>query len=362
VGSIGTLSGRQFAMDRDGRWDRVFKAYTAIVRGDAPRAESAFEALQRAYDAGATDDRVEPIRIGDYEGVAGSFMADFASKTAPVWEWYGEEVGLAMNVRADRMRQLSAMLMRRGLPPEVEGWLTDRGKAVYAFQEHCYRCLTEHDPALKLPVAFPREQVRGSFGEVLAAAGLRQLRCAETEKGAHVTTFFSGGREEPFPGEDRRLVPSPRDAASHQHRPEMSAGEVAEEAVAAIRSGGYDFILVNFANPDVLGHTGDLGAVIRGLEAADAGVGAIVEAVREAGGALLVTSAHGNCEQMQDAAGQPHAGHTTHPVPLYYMNDADPGVALRPGGRIADIAPTMLEILGLPQPEEMTGRSLRVST
>jgi 2,3-bisphosphoglycerate-independent phosphoglycerate mutase len=265
-----------------------------------------------------------------------------------------------MNVRADRMRQLSAMLMRRGLPPEVEGWLTDRGKAVYAFQEHCYRCLTDHDPALKLPVAFPRRQVSASFGEVIAAAGLRQLRCAETEKGAHVTTYFSGGREEPFAGEDRRLVPSPRDVASHHQKPEMSAADVARETADAVRSGGYDFILVNFANPDVLGHTGDLGAAVHALEAVDAGVGAIAEAVREAGGALLITSVHGNCEEMVDAEGKPHAGHTAHPVPFYYLNDADPGVALRAGGRIADIAPTMLELLGLPQPEEMTGCSLRV--
>lgn len=359
VGVVGTLSGRHYAMDRDGRWDRVLKAYHAIVRGPAPRADSAHEALQHAYDAGLTDDRVEPVRIGGYEGVKGDFMAEFIPGQKPVWEWHGEEVGLALNARPDRMRQLSAMLARRGLPPEVEGWLTERGKAIHAFQKHNYRCLTEHDPALGLPVAFPREPLGDSFGEVIARAGLRQLRCGESEKAAHVTWMFSGGREEPFPGEDRRLVASPRDVHSYAQRPEMSAAEVAREAAEAIRGGGYDFILVNFANPDAVGHTGDLGAAVRAVEAVDAGVGAIAEAVREAGGALLVTSAHGNVEQMKDSLGKPHPGHTRNPVPLYYLNEADPGVALRPGG-IADVAPTMLEILGLPLPEAMTGRSLRV--
>ncbi|HSN99783.1 MAG TPA: 2,3-bisphosphoglycerate-independent phosphoglycerate mutase, partial [Candidatus Nanopelagicales bacterium] len=359
VGVIGTISGRHYAMDRDGRWDRTFKAYSAIVRGDAPRAESTLEALQQAYAAGLRDERVEPTRIGEYEGAVGTFMADFTSKQRPVpWEWFGEEVGLALNVRADRMRQLSAMFLRRDLPPQAMEWLSDRGKAVYAFQEHCYRCLSDPDPSLKLPVAFPRESVPGSLGEVIAEAGLRQLRCAESEKAAHVTWMFSGGREEPFPGEDRRIVPSPRDVETHAERPEMSAAEVAAAAAAAVREGGHDFVLVNFANPDVVAHSGDLAAAVRAVEAVDAAVGVIAEALREAGGALVITSAHGNCEEML-AAGAPHADHTRNPVPLYYVNDADPGVTLRPGGRLEDVAPTLLELLGLPQPESMTGRSLR---
>jgi 2,3-bisphosphoglycerate-independent phosphoglycerate mutase len=359
VGVIGTLSGRSYAMDRDERWDRVQKAYAAIVRGPAKTAETAFDAIRAAYLAGVTDEHIEPVRIGDYSGVQGSFMADFAS-ASPVWEWWGEEVGLSMNVRPDRMRELSAMFVRRGVPEEVEELLTDRGKAVHAFQEWCYGGLTELDPALKLPIAFPREEVSDTFPEALARAGRKQLRCAETEKRAHVTTFFNGGREAPFDGEDRRLVPSPRDVATHDERPEMSAAAVASEVARAIRGGAYDFILVNFANPDVVAHTGVLEAAVAAVEAVDAGVGAIAAAVREAGGALVVTAGHGNCEQMRDDQGEPDPAHTLNPVPFYYLNERDEGVALRPGGRLCDVAPTLLEVLGIPQPAAMTGRSLRI--
>jgi 2,3-bisphosphoglycerate-independent phosphoglycerate mutase len=356
-GVIGTISGRYWAMDRDRRWDRVHRAYTAIVRGEAPRAENAFDALAISYDRGITDEFVEPIRIGDYTGVKGSLMADFASKN-PVWEWHGEETGLAFNFRPDRMRELSAMLTRRNIPPEVDELLKERGRAIYAFDEHAYATMTEYDKALRLPVAFPKETVADSFGELVSRAGMKQLRCAETEKYAHVTYFFSGGREEPFEGEDRALVPSPRDCATYDLRPEMSAPGVAREVVAAIEGGKYDFILVNFANPDMVGHTGKLDAAVAAVEAVDAGLGLIMDAVRRAGGALVVTADHGNCEQMKDASGQPHTAHTLNPVPLYYMNDADRAALLRPGGRICDVAPTLLEILGMPQPEAMTGRSL----
>ncbi|AUX20547.1 phosphoglyceromutase [Sorangium cellulosum] len=359
VGVIGTLSGRYYAMDRDKRWDRVMKAYTAIVRGDAPRADTAYEAIEASYAAGKTDEFVEPVRIGDYKGIQGDFVADFAAKD-PRWEWQGEEVGLAVNFRPDRMREISAMLTRRNLPPEVEELLSDRGKPVYAFQEHCYSGMTEYDAALKLPVAFPKDEVTDSFPEVIARAGLTQLRCAETEKYAHVTYFFNGGREAAFPGEDRKLVPSPRDVATYDQKPEMSAAGVAGEVTAAVKSGKYDFILVNFANPDMVGHTGILEAAIHAVEAVDTGVGAIADAVREAGGAMLITADHGNCEQMKDEQGNPHTAHTLNPVPLYYLNQNDPGIELRSGGRICDVAPTMLEILGLPQPAAMTGRSLRV--
>lgn len=359
-GVIGTLSGRFYAMDRDKRWERVQQAYTAIVRGDAPRAETAKEALAASYDAGKTDEFVEPVRIGDYEGIKGSFMADFAAKT-PIWEWFGEEVGLGFNFRPDRMREISAMFSRRNLPPEVQEWLTDRGKAVYAFDEWSYLCMTEYDAALNLPVAFTKEDVKETFGEIIARAGLTQLRCAETEKYAHVTYFFSGGREKPFEGEDRKLVPSPRDVATYDQKPQMSAPEVAAEVAAAVTAQKYDFILVNFANPDMVGHTGNLEAAIHAVETIDAGVGLIADAVKAAGGALIITSDHGNCERMRDDHGRPHTAHTTNPVPLYYMNDGDRDVALRSGARIADVAPTMLEILGLPVPEAMTGRSLRTA-
>jgi 2,3-bisphosphoglycerate-independent phosphoglycerate mutase len=296
------------------------------------------------------------VRIGAYTGIKGSFMADFASKN-PVWEWFGEETGLAVNFRPDRMRELSAMLTRRNIPPEVDEMLKERGRNIYAFDNHAYASMTEYDPALKIPVAFPREVVADSFGEVVSRAGMTQLRCAETEKYAHVTYFFSGGREEPFEGEARVLVPSPRDVATYDQKPEMSAPGVADEVVKAVESGKYDFILVNFANPDMVGHTGKLDAAISAVEAVDAGLGRIMAAVRDKGGALLVTADHGNCEQMKDDKGQPHTAHTTNPVPFYYMNDADKGAKLRPG-RIADVAPTMLELLGLPKPEAMTGRSL----
>jgi 2,3-bisphosphoglycerate-independent phosphoglycerate mutase len=265
-----------------------------------------------------------------------------------------------VNFRPDRMREISAMFVRRNLPPEVEEFLTDRGKPVHAFQEWCYSCMTEYDRSLNLPVAFPKEEVTDSFPEVISKAGLKQFRCAETEKYAHVTYFFNGGREEPFPGEDRKLVPSPRDVPTYDKKPEMSAPAVASEVVLAIRSGAYDFIVVNFANPDMVGHTGDLDATVHALETIDACLGEIGDAVRAAGGALLITSDHGNCEQMRDEQGSPHTAHTLNPVPLYYFNERDEGVALRPGGRICDVAPTMLEILGLPQPAAMTGRSLRV--
>jgi 2,3-bisphosphoglycerate-independent phosphoglycerate mutase len=356
-GVIGTISGRYWAMDRDKRWDRVHKAFAAIVRGEAPKADSAFEALVMSYDKGITDEFVEPVRIGAYTGVKGSLMADFASK-GPVWEWHGEEAGFAFNFRPDRMRELSAMLTRRNIPPEVDELLKDRGRAIYAFDEHAYATMTEYDKDLRLPVAFPRENVADSFGELLSRAGKTQLRCAETEKYAHVTYFFSGGREEPFEGEDRGLVPSPRDVATYDLKPEMSAPGVAHEVVAAIESGRYDFILVNFANPDMVGHTGKLDAAIHAVEAVDVGIGLIMDAVRAKGGALLVTADHGNCEQMTDDKGEPHTAHTLNPVPLYYMNDADRDATLRAGGRICDVAPTMLEILGMPQPEAMTGRSL----
>jgi 2,3-bisphosphoglycerate-independent phosphoglycerate mutase len=358
-GVIGTLSGRYFAMDRDKRWDRVHRAYKAIVRDPAPRVDTAYEAIMASYDAGKTDEFVEPVRIGDYDGIKGQFAADFAAKE-PKWEWWGEEVGFGFNFRPDRMREISAMLSRRNLPPEVDEWLKDRGKNVYAFDEWSYACMTEYDSALKLPVAFTKEDVKESFGELISRAGLRQLRCAETEKYAHVTYFFNGGREEPFPGEDRKLVPSPRDVATYDLKPEMSAPEVAAAVAAAVSSGQYDFILVNFANPDMVGHTGDLAAAVRAVESVDAGIGLIAGAVRAQKGALIITSDHGNCELMHDSLGRPHTAHTTNPVPLYYMNDADRDIELRPQGKIADVAPTMLEILGLPQPEVMTGTSLRV--
>jgi 2,3-bisphosphoglycerate-independent phosphoglycerate mutase len=369
-GTIGTVSGRYWAMDRDQRWDRVYRAYQAIVReetSDDPRApvliphfDDAFEALRDAYADGKTDEFVPPARLGDYSGLRGNFCADFSSG-APVWEWHGEEVGFCFNFRPDRVRELSAMFLRRNLPPEVMSeMLTHRDKPIVAFEDGNYAGMTEYDKALKLPAAFTKDDVKRSFGEVIADAGLTQLRCAETEKYAHVTYFFNGGREPPFPGEERKLVPSPRDVATYDQKPEMSAPEVAHTVAEAIRSGKYDFILVNLANPDMVGHTGNLDAAVKAVEVVDAGLGVLWEAVREQKGALIVTADHGNCETMRDENGEPHTAHTMNPVPLYYVDDAQRTAVLRSGGRIADVAPMMLEILGIPPPPEMTGSSLLV--
>ena len=366
-GIIGTVSGRYWAMDRDKRWDRVMRAYRAIVREEAtgdpkapslvPHFDDVFEALHASYADGKTDEFVEPARLGDYDGMKGDYTAAFGDGPL-AWEWRGEEVGFGFNFRPDRMRELSAMMLRRNLPDEASQMLMQREKPMVALGEGCYATMTEYDKSLGVPVAFRKDDVKRSFGEIVAEAGLTQLRCAETEKYAHVTYFFSGGREAVFPGEDRKLVPSPRDVATYDEKPEMSAQEVAREVAGAIRSSKYDFILVNLANPDMVGHTGRLEPAIQAVEAVDASIGTILEAVREQKGALLITADHGNCETMVDEDGHPHTAHTTNPVPLYLVDDTRRDVKLRSGGRIADVAPMMLEMLGVPQPPEMTGRSL----
>jgi 2,3-bisphosphoglycerate-independent phosphoglycerate mutase len=384
-GVIGTISGRYYAMDRDHRWERVRRVFDAIVL-DAPKpsipleimmqvpalrnsmvehapvatSENVFAAVAHAYEADLTDEFVEPVRIGGYSGIHGDLVAA-AGSGSPVWEWQGAELALAFNFRADRMRQLSAMLLRRNLPPEVEKSLVAYSRSpIRAFSTATFVSLCEYDPALGMQIAFPKESVEDSFGEVISRAGLKQFRCAETEKYAHVTYFFNGGRESPFDGEDRKLVPSPRDVPTYDKKPEMSAEAVTQAVVEAIESDRYDFILVNYANPDMVGHTGVLDAATRAVEAVDGGIGAIRDAVLKKGGALIVTADHGNCETMVGEGGQPHTAHTTNPVPLYYVSSIDEGISLREGGAIADVAPTMLEILGIEQPEKMTGRSLRV--
>ncbi|MBK8254582.1 MAG: 2,3-bisphosphoglycerate-independent phosphoglycerate mutase [Polyangiaceae bacterium] len=368
-GVIGTVAGRYWAMDRDKRWDRVMKAWRAIVReegaGDpkaeaiVPRFENVFDALRANYAEGKTDEFVEPARLGDYDGVKGDYCAEFGGGPLE-WQWHGEEVGFAFNFRPDRMRELCAMLTRRNLPNDVAEMLVQRQKPMLAFEGGCFAGMTEYDKALELPIAFKKEDVKRSFGEVISDAGLSQLRCAETEKYAHVTYFFSGGREETFNGEERKLVPSPRDVATYDLKPEMSADAVSTEVVTAIQNGKYDFILVNLANPDMVGHTGNLEAAIKAVEAVDRGIGDIWQAVREKNGALIITADHGNCETMVDENGQPHTAHTTNPVPLYLVDETRKNVELRSGGRIADVAPTMLEMLGVAAPAEMTGKSLLV--
>jgi len=336
-GVIGTVSGRYWGMDRDNRWERVEKAYRAIAEAGAPRHPGAASGTEASIAAGKTDEFVEPFVVGDYAGIDST-----------------RDAGLHFNFRPDRARELTRALA-------VADFTEFARKSDRAPLAGAYACMTTYDSKLGLPIAFPKETYPDIFPEVIARAGLTQMRCAETEKYAHVTYFFNGGREEPFEGEERVMIPSPKEVATYDHKPEMSAAGVADAVVKAVDSGKFDFILVNFANPDMVGHTGVLTAAIEAVEAVDVGIGRIAEAVRKQGGALIVTADHGNCEQMVDfKTGAPHTAHTLNPVPLLYMNDADKSAKLRTGGRICDVAPTMLEIMGLPQPAAMTGRSLLV--
>jgi 2,3-bisphosphoglycerate-independent phosphoglycerate mutase len=336
AGVIGTVGGRYWGMDRDNRWERVEKAYAAIVGGAGPRATTAQEGIERSYAGGKTDEFVEPFVVGGYAGLQKG------------------DAALHFNFRPDRARELTRALALK----DFDGFARTAGPPL----EGRYACMTTYDGSFGLPIAFPKETYPNIFPEVLARAGLTQFRCAETEKYAHVTYFFNGGREAPFEGEDRKMLPSPKDVATYDLKPVMSAAAVAQSTAEAIRTGKYDFVLVNFANPDMVGHTGVLDAAITAVEAVDAGVGLIVDAARAAGGAVLVTADHGNCELMKDpATGKPHTAHTLNPVPLLYVNDADAKAQLQGGGRICDVAPTMLQLLGLPQPAEMTGHSLRAS-
>jgi 2,3-bisphosphoglycerate-independent phosphoglycerate mutase len=336
VGIVGTVAGRYWAMDRDNRWERVERAYRAIVEARAPRAATAQEGIAQSYTAGKTDEFVEPVVIGDYDGV------------------HPGDAALHFNFRPDRARELTRALAIA----DFDTFSRSTSRAPF---EGRYACMTTYDSTFPLPIAFPKQTFPNIFPEVLARAGYKQLRCAETEKYAHVTYFFNGGHEEPFDGEDRKMLPSPKEVSTYDEKPEMSAAAVALAVEESVRTGKYDFVLVNFANPDMVGHTGVLDAAIHAVEAVDAGLAKIVAATRARGGALIITADHGNCELMKDpATGQPHTAHTLNPVPLIYVNDADGHAKLRDGGRICDVAPTMLELLGLPQPPEMTGVSLLV--
>ena len=332
-GVIGTVSGRYWAMDRDNRWDRVERAYRAIVHAEGAIHAGAVAGTRASIAAGKTDEFVEPFVVEGYRGVE-----------------VGKDAGLHFNFRPDRARELTRALA-------TDGFTAFTREAKPPFR--VYACMTTYDGKLPLPVAFPKESYPDIFPEVIARAGLTQFRCAETEKYAHVTYFFNGGREDAFAGEERTMIPSPKEVATYDEKPEMSAAAVADAVVKAVESGRFDFVLVNFANPDMVGHTGVLPAAITAVEAVDAGIGRIADAVRAKGGALFVTADHGNCELMKDPkTGEPHTAHTLNPVPLLYVNDADAGAKVRSGGRICDVAPTMLELLGLPIPAAMTGEPL----
>lgn len=327
---IHSVGGRYYAMDRDKRWERVRKACDAIVEAKSEHtASDAVAALQAAYARDENDEFVLPTVID-----GATPMAD------------GDAI-VFMNFRADRARQLSAAFVAEGF----DGFQARRPTLSR------YVCLTEYDANLPAPIAFAPDHLHDTLGEVLGAYGLTQLRIAETEKYAHVTFFFSGGREDPYPGEERILVPSPR-VATYDLQPEMSCPEVTEKLVAAIASERFDVVICNFANPDMVGHTGDLQAAIKAVEAVDKAVGAVDAIVREQGGELLVTADHGNVEMMRDPeTGEPHTSHTVGPVKLIYVGTrAD--AQLREGGALRDLSPTILDLLGLPKPAAMTGRSL----
>jgi 2,3-bisphosphoglycerate-independent phosphoglycerate mutase len=325
---IATVCGRYYAMDRDRRWDRVRLAYEAIADARAPfQAKDALAALESAYARGETDEFVQPTVVG-----SGAPVAD------------GDAI-VFMNFRADRARELSHAF----LDPAFEGFPRARRIALSAFVT-----LTEYEAGLPATaIAFPPDSLRNSLGEYLSTLGLKQLRIAETEKYAHVTFFFSGGREAPFPGEERILVPSPK-VATYDLKPEMSCPELTDRLVEAIGSRRHDFIVCNIANPDMVGHTGIEAAAIKAVEAVDLALGRIATAIRASGGEMLVSADHGNVERMLDADGVAHTQHTVGPVPLVYVG--------RPArlhrGALRDLAPSVLALMGLPQPAEMTGHSL----
>lgn len=327
---IATVDGRYYAMDRDKRWDRLRKAWDAIVEASSEyTAPDALSALHAAYERGENDEFVMPTVIAGAQP-----MRD------------GDAV-VFMNFRADRARQITAAFVS----PEFDGFQARRPRLSR------YVCLTEYDAKLPASVAFGPDDLRHTLGELLAERGLTQLRIAETEKYAHVTFFFSGGREDPFAGEERILVPSPK-VATYDLQPEMSCPELTAKLVEAIGSGRFDVIVCNIANPDMVGHSGDLQAGILAAQAVDVALGQIDAAIRAADGALVITADHGNLEMMRDpVTGQPHTAHTVGPVPLVYVGHRQQAV-LREGGALRDVAPTLLDLLGLPQPAEMSGRSL----
>ncbi len=330
--AIATVIGRYYAMDRDKRWDRLEKAYRCLAAGEGEKAVSAKDAVEQSYAQGKSDEFVLPTVIGDYAGIQD-----------------GDGL-LCANFRADRVRQLLAAL----LDPRFSGF-----KRAHVVKFSASLGLTDYSDALNpfLKTLFPPEDLADTFGEIVSRAGLKQLRIAETEKFAHVTYFFNGGRETEFPGESRVLVPSPK-VATYDVKPEMSAPEVTDRLIEAIGKGSFDVIVVNYANADMVGHTGDFAAAVKAVETVDHCLGRLAEAVTRAGGCLLVTADHGNVEMMRDTAtGQPHTAHTTNPVPLLLINPPA-GIAGLRDGKLADIAPTLLALLGLPQPKAMTGQAL----
>ena len=336
VGQVASVMGRYYAMDRDNRWDRVERAYNVMTKGEGNHAECPVCAVKDSYAAEKTDEFVEPTAI--------------VKDGQPVGLIEDKDSVIFFNFRPDRAREIT----RAFCDNEFTGFAREKRLDL------TYVCFTEYDPTIpNKDVAFHKVAIDNTFGQFLAAHGMTQARIAETEKYAHVTFFFNGGVEEPNEGEDRILVKSPK-VATYDMKPEMSAYEVCDKLTEAIRSGKYDVIIINFANPDMVGHTGVEEAAIKAVEAVDECVGKAVDAVKEVGGQMFICADHGNAEQLKDyVTGETITAHTTNPVPFILVN-ADPGYGLREGGCLADIAPTLIELMGMEQPKEMTGKSLLI--
>ena len=336
VGKVASVMGRYYAMDRDNRWDRVEKAYRALVCGEGEQAVSGPEGIEASYDKDTTDEFVLPTVV--------------VEDGKPVATIKNDDSVIFFNFRPDRAREITRTFCDDAFDGFERG---DRVKTTFV-------CFTEYDVTIENKlVAFVKEEITNTFGEYLAAHGLKQARIAETEKYAHVTFFFNGGVEEPNEGEDRILVKSPK-VATYDLKPEMSAYEVCDKLTTAIKSDKYDVIIINFANPDMVGHTGVQEAAIKAVEAVDECVGKAVEALKEVNGQMFICADHGNAEQLIDyETGEPFTAHTTNPVPFILVN-ADPAYKLREGGCLADIAPTLIELMGMEQPKEMNGASLLV--
>ncbi len=336
VGKIATVCGRFYAMDRDSRWDRVQKAYECLRTGKGIKAATAAEAVAKSYEKDVTDEFIEPTCIVNSDN----------EPIAPIED--GDGV-IFFNFRGDRPREIT----RAFVDPDFKEFARPTKPDIY------YVCLTEYDATLPVTVAFPKlPKMKNILGAYWGSLGLKQFRCAETEKYAHVTFFFNDYTEKPFRGEDRQIVPSPR-VRTYDLKPEMSAYEVADVALQRLDSNKYDVVMVNFANPDMVGHTGILEAAIKAAEVVDECVGRVLDKVKSLGGVAIITADHGNFERMWDKEkNQPHTAHTVGDVPLIIFDDRYKDKKLREDGRLADVGPTLLEMMGLPQPEEMTGQSL----
>lgn len=335
AGKIASIMGRFYAMDRDSRWDRVQKAFECMRTGKGLKASSAAEAMAKSYEKGVTDEFIEPTSIVNQDGGAIATVDD------------GDGV-IFFNFRGDRPREIT----RAFVDPDFKDFVRPAKPDIY------YVCLTEYDATIPAPAAFPKPpKMKNILGDYISQLGLTQFRCAETEKYAHVTFFFNDYRESPFEGEDRQIIPSPR-VRTYDLKPEMSANEVTDVVLKRLDSNKYDVIVINFANPDMVGHTGMLEATVKAAEAVDGCVGRILDKVKTMGGAAIVTADHGNFEKMQESDGKPHTAHTVGDVPLIVFDDRYKGRKLRSGGTLADVGPTLLDMMGIPKPEEMTGTSL----